>query len=254
MSITDLLIQRSFGRELTLVMREFFNQNHSSHTGPPSSISDYGQITRYFIVKSPSHEIGYMVKFECDLCGRCCRSFGEFIRIERQLSSRDYYCRFGITRELFLAHTEPEYADTIAEEYEQQEGSGKDNSRKKCIFLQKDLHGDGFACAIYQNRPSICREFQCYRMVIYNHDRHVVGTVIGRNELKTADENLAKLWKEKVAHLPVLASNTHSHLQQKHLRPDTESHIHGSHRNDSAWAETVVAILKTHGYYGEIVE
>ncbi len=195
-----------------------------------------------------------MVKFECDRCGRCCRSFGEFIRIERQLSTRDYYCRFGITRELFLAHTEPEYADAIAEEYEQQEGNGNDTNRKKCIFLQKDLQGDGFTCAIYQNRPSICREFQCYRMVIYNHDRHVVGTVIGRNELKTLDENLAKLWKEEIAHLPVPAPHSPPRLQKKHIHPDTESHIHGSHWSDSAWAETVVAILQMHEYSGDIVE
>jgi Fe-S-cluster containining protein len=195
-----------------------------------------------------------MVKFECDRCGRCCRSFGEFIRIERQLSSRDYYCRFGITRELFLAHTEPEYADAIAEEYEQQEESGNDNNRKKCIFLQKDRCGDGFTCAIYQNRPSICREFQCYRMVIYNHDQQVVGTVIGRNELKTADENLAKLWKEKVAHLPLPMPPPSSQIPRKNLRPNTESHIHGSRVNDSAWVDAVVAILKEHGYYGDRVE
>jgi len=194
------------------------------------------------------------VKFECDRCGRCCRSFGEFIRIERQLSARDYYCRFGITHELFLAHTEPEYADAITEEYEQQEGSGNDTSRKKCIFLQKDRRGDGFTCAIYQNRPSICREFQCYRMVIYDQDRHSVGTVIGRNELKTVDENLAKIWEEKIAHLPVSASHSSPYFRQKQMHPDTKSHIHGSHRNDSAWAEPVVAILKTYGYYGDFVE
>jgi uncharacterized protein len=195
-----------------------------------------------------------MVKFECDRCGRCCRSFGEFIRIERQLSSRDYYCRFGITRELFLAHTEPEYADAIAEEYEKQEESGNDNNRRKCIFLQKDRQDDGFTCAIYGNRPSICREFQCYRMVIYNPEHHVVGMVIGRNELKTADENLAKLWKEKVAHLPLSLSPPSSQIPRKNLHPNTESHIHGSHVNDSTWVDAVVAILKEHGYYGDRVE
>ncbi len=194
------------------------------------------------------------MKFECDRCGKCCRSFGEFIRIERQLSSRDYYCRFGITRELFLVHTEPEYADEIAEEYEQEEGCGTESNRKKCIFLRKDRHGDGFTCAVYPNRPSICREFQCYRMVIYNPDRQQVGTVIGRNELKTADKNLAKLWKEQVAHLPVPASYSHPPHPQKHMRPDTESHIHGSHVNDSAWADAVIAILREHGYDGDRVE
>ncbi len=194
------------------------------------------------------------MKFECDRCGKCCRSFGEFIRIERQLSSRDYYCRFGITRELFLVHTEPEFADEIAEEYELEEECGTGSNRKKCIFLRKDRHGDGFTCAVYPNRPSICREFRCYRMVIYNPDRQEVGMVIGRNELKTADKNLTKLWKEQVADLTVPAYCSNPPHPQKHMHPDTESHIHGSPVNDSAWADAVVAILREHGYYGDRVE
>jgi hypothetical protein len=195
-----------------------------------------------------------MTKFECDRCGKCCRSFGEFITIERQLSGRDYYCRFTITRELFLTHVEPEFADAIAEEYEQQGGSGNDKDQKKCIFLQKDPHGNGFTCAIYPARPLICREFQCYRMVIYNPRGELCGRVIGRNELKTADDVLADLWKDKIAPLPYPASPRPSHLPRKNMHPDTESHIHGSHVNDSEWADTVVAILKEHGYYSDPVE
>ncbi len=42
-----------------------------------------------------------MATFDCDLCGKCCRSFGEFVKIERQASDRDYYCRYGITNEIF---------------------------------------------------------------------------------------------------------------------------------------------------------
>ena len=172
------------------------------------------------------------------------QEFWEFITIERQINSRDYYCRFDITRELFFVHIQPEHADAIAEAYEERE-SGNDKNRKKCIFLQKDSHSDGFTCAIYPSRPQICREFQCYRMVIYNTERQLCGRVIGRNELKTADENLSTLWKEKVAHLPPPASRGPHYITHKHRNPDTESHIHGSHVNDSAWADTVVTILES---------
>jgi uncharacterized protein len=201
-----------------------------------------------------SNEMGYMMKFECDHCGKCCRSFGQFITIERQLSNRDYYCRFGVTKEIFLVHTEPEYAGAIAEEYDQQEGSREEINRKKCIFLQKDRQNDGFTCAIYPARPRICREFQCYRMVIYNSQGELCGRVIGRNELKTLDKNLATLWKENLAHIPPPAYSSPAHLPYKHKHPDTESHIHGSHVNDSAWVDTVVTILKAYGYHGDPVE
>jgi Fe-S-cluster containining protein len=195
-----------------------------------------------------------MVKFECDRCGKCCRSFGEFITVERQLSNRDYYCRFGITRDLFLTHVQPEYADAIAEEYEQAGVCGDDKNQKKCIFLQKDRNGKGFTCAIYEARPLICREFQCYRMLIYNPGGQLCGRVLGRNELKTSDEDLARLWKEKVAHIPPPSAPSPSSPPKKNMHPVTESHIHGSHVKDSEWADTVVTILKAHGYCGDPVE
>ena len=49
-----------------------------------------------------------MAEFVCDWCGKCCRSFGEFIRIERRLTERDYYCRYGINNDLVLVHVQPE--------------------------------------------------------------------------------------------------------------------------------------------------
>jgi len=91
-------------------------------------------------------------------------------------------------------------------------------------------------------------------MVIYNPDRQVCGTVIGRNELKTTDENLAKLWKEQIAHLPLPASPSIPRTVPELKPRGTESHIHGSHVNDSAWADTVLTILKDQGYFGDIVE
>jgi Fe-S-cluster containining protein len=91
-----------------------------------------------------------MAKFECDHCGKCCRSFGEFIKIERQLSSRDYYCRYGIKNELFLAHIESDYTDSKTP-------SLKEGKRVKgCAFMRENQKGKGIACAIYATRPRIC--------------------------------------------------------------------------------------------------
>ena len=194
------------------------------------------------------------MKFICDSCGKCCRSFGEFIEIERKLTARDYYCRFGITNDLFLAHVIPEYADEISDDFEKESGCGNDNNQKQCVFLKKNRQGEGFACAIYPSRPAICREFTCYRMLVYNKDGHVCGKVIGRNELKTADEVLATIWKDEVAHLPPPAPPRFSHLPHRNMHPATESRIHGSHVNDTEWSDSVVTILKAHGYYGDPVE
>ena len=173
-----------------------------------------------------------MAEFVCDWCGKCCRSFGEFIRIERKLTERDYYCRYGITNDVVLVHVQPEYADAVSVSLSEQK-TGSDTPEKKCSFLQKNPDGNGFVCTIYPTRPPVCREFRCYRMLIHNSEGKPVGRVIGQNEIRTADETLATIWKEHISHLP------HS---QKPNEPDP------------GWTTNVLAILGQHGYHGDPVE
>jgi Fe-S-cluster containining protein len=163
-----------------------------------------------------------MVAFKCSGCGKCCTSYGDFIKIERQLTSRDYYCRYGIKNELFLAHVEGDYIGS----YPHDPDEGK--PAKGCPFMQKNLSGDGFACAIYATRPRVCREFRCYRMLIFDGDGHERGRIMARNDLKTTDETLERIWKEEIAPLPC--------------------------REVSRWVKLVIVTLAAHGYRGEPVE
>jgi Fe-S-cluster containining protein len=162
-----------------------------------------------------------MVAFDCSWCGKCCTSFGAFIKIERHLTSRDFYCRYGIKNELFLAHIEGEYADNhppVSKDGEPVKG---------CPFMREKPDGNGIACAIYATRPRVCREFHCYRMVICNADGQECGRVMGRSELNTPDESLAQIWKTDIVPLP--------------------------HSDDARWEKSVIAALAAHGYRGEPV-
>ena len=163
-----------------------------------------------------------MVAFDCSWCGKCCASFGAFIKIERELTSRDYYCRYGINNELFLAHIEGDYADSHPP------GSNEGEPVKGCPFMRKIKTGKGFACAIYATRPRICRDFRCYRLVIYNTDGYECGRIMGTGKLKTGDETLAQIWKENIQ--PLL------------------------HNDDARWKNAVITILAAHGFRGEAVE
>ena len=58
-----------------------------------------------------------MVSFICDHCGKCCTSLGAYIRIERQLSEQDYYCKNTITGEVFPVHVAPEFAEEVDEDF-----------------------------------------------------------------------------------------------------------------------------------------
>ena len=149
-------------------------------------------------------------------------SYGAFIKIERKISDRDYYCRYGITNELFPVHIAAEHEALFSESLP--EGTNPN----ACPFLRKNCNEAGFTCTVYPTRPHVCRDFHCYHMIIHNPEGAVCGRVSGRFDLKTTDENLIKLWKENVESIP---------------------------RHDfTAWMQAVITVLSAHGYRGEPVE
>ena len=81
--------------------------------------------------------------------------------------------------------------------------------------------------------PRVCREFRCYRMLVYDSSMHLSGKVIGAGEFSTSEEALARLWREKIASVP-------------------HSHPAGAH--DPVWVKTITGILAAHGYRGDAVE
>jgi len=163
-----------------------------------------------------------MVAFKCSGCGKCCTSFGDFIKIERQLNHRDFFCRYGIKNEMFLAHVEGD--NTLNYPLD----SNDEKPAKGCPFLKKNLSGDGFTCVIYATRPSVCKEFRCYRMLIYDREGLESGRIMGTHDLKTTDKTLEKIWKEEVARIPGPRDNN----QEKRI----------------------IGILADHGYRGIPVE
>jgi Fe-S-cluster containining protein len=169
-----------------------------------------------------------MTSFLCDHCGKCCTSLGAYIKIERQLSEQDYYCKNTITGAAFPVHVAPDFAEEIDEDVT----SGAAASRPGCIFLHRNPKGPGFVCAIYPTRPRLCRQFRCYHMVIFNSRGESAGRMVGRADIQTADSLLAKIWNDEVKPRPSPAI------------PD----------GDSAWVERVREILAEHGYRGEPVE
>jgi uncharacterized protein len=169
-----------------------------------------------------------MAEFVCDRCGKCCTSLGPHITIERQLNDQDYYCRSRIDNSIFLVHVDPEYGEEIADEFSKECDSPSGSEKKPCMFLRRSRHGAGNFCTIYSTRPKVCRDFRCYRMVIYNPEGKVCGRVIGKNTLRTEDTALADLWRERITQVP--------------------------HANPVLWNEKVSAILGENGYRADIVE
>jgi uncharacterized protein len=184
-------------------------------------------------------------------------SFGKLITIERQLTGQDYFCRDAMTGELSRVHVLPEFADEIEEEFGESDRGGPQGAPKGCIFLRKDPGGRGYTCAVYPTRPAICRNFTCYRMLIYHQSGgDVRGKVIGSRELRTDDAALQTLWDTEIASLPLPSPKSHGGSSDSGGRGSrVNAGITGTaSADDREWVGKVQTILATHGYRGEPVE
>jgi hypothetical protein len=137
-----------------------------------------------------------MAVFECKQCGLCCMNFGELIRIERELSDVEFYCRFLVTNELFRARVMPEWRDAFADTAE------VDEHKAWCRFLRRMPDGKGYVCTIHDSNASICRDFRCCMMRIYDGSGTQVGKIGGNRSLLTEDEELKQVFRERVMDLP----------------------------------------------------
>ena len=133
-----------------------------------------------------------MAVFECSRCGLCCMNFGELIRIERELSDIDFSCRFLITNELFRARVMPEWREAFADKAE------VDAHPAWCRFLRRMAGGKGFVCTIHDSNASICRDFRCCVMRIYDRTGTQVGKIGGNRSLLSEDEELKRIFREQV--------------------------------------------------------
>lgn len=120
------------------------------------------------------------VPFRCTDCGRCCVSLGRSISIERRVTGRHYDCREAVTSEAFRAEVSEEYREAVP-------------SSAGCPFLVVTSPGAS-ACACYETRPRLCREYRCASMRIFGPDGTECGHVGGRRSLLTDDPALLALW------------------------------------------------------------
>ena len=133
-----------------------------------------------------------MPSFACTQCGKCCMNFGELIRVERELSDIDFSCRFLITNEVFRARVMPEWRELFADT------ADVDAHPAWCRFLRRSPDGSGFVCTVHDSNATICREFRCCLMRIYDRTGRQVGKVGGNRSLISQDEDLARFFREQV--------------------------------------------------------
>jgi hypothetical protein len=118
-------------------------------------------------------------------------NFGQHMRVERRLSSRDYYCTCLLTRESFFAHVQSGHADAFTNRPD------PDIHPAWCPFLRREDTGH-FICTIHDTAPRFCREYRCYTMLITDAAGNEAGRVKGRRSLESTDPGLVALWETGV--------------------------------------------------------
>jgi hypothetical protein len=119
-------------------------------------------------------------------------NFGELIRVERELSDIEFYCRFLITNEVFQARVMPEWRQLFADTAE------VDAHPAWCRFLRRSPDGSGYVCTVHDSNASICREFRCCLMRIHDRNGRQIGKIGGNRSLISEDEGLNRFFREHV--------------------------------------------------------
>jgi hypothetical protein len=90
------------------------------------------------------------------------------------------------------------------------------------------------------------------------------GKVIGTSELRTDDEILAAIWKDKISQLPHPVATRHPPAQPAQSPAGSAAHGNDIHihaqlyrlaqNEDKVWVNNVIAVLAAHGYHGDPVK
>ena len=126
----------------------------------------------------------------CQQCGECCSVIGQVFSIIRQLDEFRFLLRneyTGDTREVEVA---PPLRRLFSESLIPKEWENP------CPFLRMD-HPLGLSfCTVHQTRPDVCREYQCWRVLVLDREGRRVARVMERRYLCLEDEGLRGKWEE----------------------------------------------------------
>ncbi len=129
------------------------------------------------------------VVFECAQCGECCTHMGLAHLIRKECTDREFLIENRYTGELTRVSIDPD-----------KYGLHDDRSvltvhPKACPFLRFDSDRKAF-CTVHLTRPSICRDFGCWRILILDRSGRRAGRVIFRDTLMTEDAGVRRIWED----------------------------------------------------------
>lgn len=133
--------------------------------------------------------------FECFRCGECCAHLGLVYSVIEDRGDYQYLVRNGYTGETTRVTVDPAFRGL----YDDMKIYG--SYPHACPFFRRQEETGLSCCTIHATRPEICRDYECWRLLILDHRGRRAGRVRYRRMLLSDNDHLTRVWKECIEDL-----------------------------------------------------
>jgi uncharacterized protein len=131
----------------------------------------------------------YWLAFECARCGECCSQLGYVHRIREE---------YGEYR--FLVHNHYTGEDTPVGVAADKRALFDDKRifeelPHACPFFRHQPGSTDACCTVHITRPGICRDYECWRLLVLDHAGWRAGRIRNSRTLVSDDPILTSLWE-----------------------------------------------------------
>jgi len=133
--------------------------------------------------------------FRCRICGECCSHLGLVHTIREEYGNHEYLLENRYNGDVTRVRIDPDKTHLIEDQ------SIFRKEPEACPFLRDDPGNHRVCCIVHATRPDICREFQCWRLLILDGQGNPAGRVMGTRHLSSDDPVLSGIWEQRIGEI-----------------------------------------------------
>lgn len=129
------------------------------------------------------------MSYFCQQCGECCSVMGQVFQVVEDLGAYRYLLRNEYTGDTIPVEITPTLRELFLN------GTSPPGSQNPCPFVRWDAGQTLAFCTVHLSRPDICREYQCWRILVEDEKGRRVARVMDERFLCIENENLRESWE-----------------------------------------------------------
>lgn len=129
------------------------------------------------------------MSYFCQQCGECCSVMGQVFSIVEKLGEWRYLFRNEYTGDTVPVDVAPHIRELFLSD------SLPPGSLNPCPFVRWDKDRRMAFCTVHQTRPDICREYQCWRILVVDMQGRRVARVMDDRHVCLEKVSLRDAWE-----------------------------------------------------------